>query len=344
MKKQLIDLMKADAIAGREQEVRRVIIDYLTPFDIKLERDGYGNQYASLTNGSQKPKLMIIAHMDEVGFMVKHITADGFIYTQPFGGWNSQVVLGQRVTVTSRQKGSKYRGVFGTTAKKGQNPQEPVTLGEMYVDIGAKNQSEVEALGIQVGDMITPSGEIEELPNNLILGKALDDRSGCVILLEVLNRLSKEAHLNVEVVGVFSAQEEVGTRGSFVAAAKINPYEALILDVATAKDTPGADQYQNRCLGHGPGIVWFDKTAVSDVKLSDRVIAIAKKEGIPFQHDVFAGGGTDAGSVQLAGGGVPTVGLSLGVRYCHSGSSIASLVDMEASVNLIVAYVKSINR
>ena len=338
----MLELLKklclADGIAGREAEVSQVIREKLATKNIEVTTDKYGNLFASLNKNPELKKVVIVAHMDEIGFIIKHITDDGFIYVQPIGSWSSQVVVGQKMTITSRKKNKKYRGVFGVTPRTGRSLAEVIPMKELYLDIGGRSREDIADLGIQVGDMVTPYSEFEELPNNLILGKALDDRLGCAALVELLCKLKSKEKLNVELTAIFSVQEEVGTRGSYVAAASCKNDEGIIIDVATAKDTPGADLYKNRCLGQGPGIVWYDKTAVSNVALCDRLLATANEINIPYQHDLFAGGGTDAGSIQLASGGIPTVGISMGVRNCHSAVSIASLLDLENTVQLIEAY------
>lgn len=337
MKDVLKRLTEADGIAGREEEVRKLIQTELASLPIRLEEDSFGNLSAHLENGMGRPKVMVAAHMDEVGFIVKYITPTGFIYVQPFGAWHPQVLIGQKVTITSRKNKKKYRGIFNTTLLNNKNLKE-AELNDLYLDIGAVSRKNIEEMGIQIGDMVTPFADFEELGNDLVLAKALDDRIGCAILIESLKKLSQIKSLPFEVVGVFTVQEEVGTRGATVVAQKIKPTEALILDVATAKDTPGAATYQSRCLNEGPGIVWYDKTAVSAVEICDRLIAVASEHKITYQHDLFSGGGTDAGAIQLAGGGVLTAGISVGVRNCHSGSSLASLKDIKMASALLNAY------
>ncbi|WP_346207584.1 M42 family metallopeptidase [Caldifermentibacillus hisashii] len=343
-----IDLYKmlslADGVAGRESEVREIIKKSVDSTNLKTWQDNFGNFYVQTKYNNSK-KIMICAHMDEVGFLVKHITEDGFIYMQPLGGWWGHVLLGQNVTITSRKSGEKFRGVIGTTPSKGYNPDRVIEPSAMYVDIGAENIDAIIAMGIQPGDMITPYTIPEKLlDNNYLLGKAWDDRVNCGVLVHVMNEISNLSLKHYDIVGVGTAQEEVGTRGAKIAAETICPDIAIVLDVATAKDTPGADIYKNRILGRGPGISLYDKTAISSLELTDTIIEIAKDNNIPFQYDMLAGGGTDAGVIHISNGGIPTAVLTLGVRYCHSGASIVHMGDVEKMIELILQVIIELDK
>ncbi|MGX7419549.1 M42 family metallopeptidase [Carnobacterium gallinarum] len=338
-------LSMADGVAGREQEVRDVLANFFNKNDaLKQEVDGFGNFYVT-TDLPQTKKVMLMAHTDEVGFLVKHITEEGFIYFQPLGGWWGHVLLGQLVTVTARKNKLKYRGVIGTTPSKNHAPEKVIAPTDMYIDLGVSSRKAVSDLGILPGDMITPYTEsIAMADENYLLGKAWDDRVGCGIMAEVLNEMSRLSLTEFNVVGVGSVQEEVGTRGSKIAAKKVLPDVAIVLDVATAKDTPQADRYRNRELGKGPGIVLYDKTALADLHLVDKMVEVAEIHQIPYQYDQLSGGGTDAGSVQLTGGSIPTIVISLGVRYCHSGASIIQLEDVKNCVALLVKFIQTIDQ
>lgn len=336
-------LSMADGVAGREKEVRDVLKQYLQPHTLELDEDFFGNFYAKKQNGNAR-KVMIVAHTDEVGFLVKRITADGFLYFQPLGGWWSHHLLAEKVTISSRKNGKKFRGIIGATPPKNHDSSRTIPIGDLYIDIGAASKEEVAALGISPGDMVTPYTVFEPLAANpeLLLGKAWDDRAGCAVMARVLEQVASKTWQEIDIIGVGSSQEEVGTRGSKIAAETIKPDIAIILDVATAKDTPRADNYQNRILGAGPGVVWYDKTAIGDVALASKFIDLAEAHQLPYQHDMLAGGGTDAGSVQLSGNGVQTITLSLGVRYCHTSSSIVHSRDIDSLVNWLLLFLEDL--
>jgi len=337
-------LLLADGVAGREKEVREIIKNAIVSDRLDTWEDQFGNLYVQ-TKGNNKKKIMICAHMDEVGFLVKYITDDGFIYMQPLGGWWGHVLLGQLVTITCRKTGKKYRGVIGSTPSKGFDKEKVVNPVDMYVDIGVKDKNAVMDLGIEPGDMITPYTIPEILADqNYLLGKAIDDRINCGVLVNVMNEISKYSLDNYEIVGVGTAQEEVGTRGAKIAAETICPDIAFVLDVATAKDTPSADSFKNRILGAGPCIVLYEKNALASLELTDRIIEIAKKNNIPFQYDMLSGGGTDASNIHLTNGGVPTAILTLGVRYCHSGASIVHLGDVGNMIELILKIILELDK
>ncbi len=343
-----IDLYKklsmADAVAGREKEVREVISQYIDSAKLKINNDHFGNLYIQ-THGNHQKKIMIAAHMDEVGFLVRYITEDGFLYLQPLGGWWGHVLLGQTVTVTARKNGNKYRGVIGTTFPRSTDPNKVIDPAMMYVDVGAPNKEAIMEAGIQPGDMITPYNQVERLTDqNYLMGKAWDDRICCGIMVSIMNHFANKVLNQYDIIGVGTAQEEVGTRGSKIAAEKIKPDIAIVLDVATAKDTPNADRFRNRVLGEGPGIVLYDKTALSHMVLADMIADVAKKNDLPFQFDMLSGGGTDAGSIHLNGKGIPTITLSLGIRYCHSGASIVHLEDAENLIRLLQYFIAELDQ
>ncbi len=338
-KELLMKLSNIDGISGREGEVSKFLMDYVQG---KSEIDDFGNVYFGNLQ-TDKRKICIYSHLDEVGFLVKHITSDGFIYFQPIGSWWGHVMLGQKVKITARKNGHVYEGIIGTLPENSVMTEKIVPIEKMYIDVGATDREEIEAIGIQIGDMITPAVEAKETFNGrYVTGKALDNRVGCCVMAEVFNHLSGKLHA-VEMIGVATAQEEVGTRGSKIAGAKVQGDINIILDVANGKDTPKAAFYKSRVLGDGPGLVVSDKTALGDIRLLDFVKGAAEECGIPYQYDFFGGGGTDAGSVQLASG-KPTLVISIPVRYCHSWNALVHISDCEGAIQLLVAVIEELER
>ncbi|MCB5953404.1 M42 family metallopeptidase [Enterococcus sp. CWB-B31] len=340
LKDHLLYLSNLDGIAGREDAVG----DYLATI-IKQSsfKDTFKNYYfGDLT--TKKKRVAVYAHLDEVGFFVREIDSAGFIRFQPIGSWWGHVILGQRVRITSRKTGQTFIGIVGTLSEGSVMDDRVVEVDKMYIDLGAGSRQEAADLGIQIGDMITPDTAAQETATgNFITGKALDNRVGCSVMAGVMDYFSKNELAQIEVLGVATAQEEAGTRGSKVAAPKVRGDINLIIDVANGKDTPKAASTKTRILGAGPGICLYDKTALADITLADALKETAESNQIPYQFDQFTGGGTDAGSIQLYEG-KPTIVISVPVRYCHSWNSMVHLSDCENAVTLICRYIENFEK
>jgi endoglucanase len=292
--------------------------------------------------GDQGPKILLAGHMDEVAFMVSHITRDGFLRMQPLGGWWGHVLLAQRVKVIARK--GDLTGVIGSRAPHVLSIQERKNVLEidtMFVDIGASSREEAEQFGVQVGDPIVPICPFEVLPNpRLLLGKAWDNRAGCFIALKVLERLRQEHHPNTVYAGA-TVQEEVGLRGAQTLANTIAPDIAFALDVGVAGDTPGMNQQEGHSrLGGGPLLGFYDTSMIPHLNLRDLVLETAKRHRIPYQIDLMPGGGTDGGKIHTANRGVPTMVVGVPARYIHSHVSIVHRDDLENAVRLLVELIK----
>lgn len=338
LKQRLMDLSNLDGISGREKAVG----DYLSAaISQNSERDAFNNYYFGDLK-TTKRKIAVYTHLDEVGFFVREINAEGFVYFQPIGGWWGHVILGQKVRITARSNGRSYEGVVGTLPEGSAMGEAVVPIEKMYIDLGVESQQEVAELGIQIGDMITPNTTASESANGAyIIGKALDNRVGCSILAEIMDYFYDRPLAEVEVIGVATAQEEAGTRGSKVAAPKVRGDINIIIDVANGKDTPKAAATKTRILGNGPGICLYDKTALANMELADALQETAEQGKLPWQFDQFTGGGTDAGSVQLYEG-KPTIVISVPVRYCHSWYSMVNIEDCQHTAALICQYIERI--
>lgn len=334
--KLLMKLSNLDALPGQEAQVQVALQEEIKD---KSSKDAFGNLYFGDLQ-SDKKKIALYAHMDEVGFFVHRISDDGFVYFYPIGGWWGHVVLGQQVRATCRKNGAILEGIVGTLPKISHKTTEVVPIHEMYIDFGAHSKSELEEAGLQIGDMILPNTQSKKSFNHKkIIGKALDDRVACTVMAQVKNQVKTE---NIEVIGVATVQEEAGTRGSKVAAAQIDADINIVIDVANGKDTPKAAEFPNRVQGNGPGLVLADKTALGNIKLLDYCKEIAEENQIPWQYDLLGGGGTDAGSVQLFAG-KPTLVFCVPTRYCHSWNSIVEISDVEATIDLLMAVIRSLD-
>lgn len=344
--KLLKEITEIDGIGAHERNVRKMMerefLSVVAKEDIQY--DGIGSIIAKKTGEAKGPKIAIAGHMDEIGMIVTKITDEGYLKFQTVGGWWSQVMLAQQMTVTT-SKGKKFRGVTGSKPPHILSPEDlknPVKIDDIFIDLGVDNKEEVEKLGIQIGDMITPAIEFQEMANpNYLLAKAWDNRIGCAIVLETMKRLKDETHPNV-VFGVGTVQEEVGLRGAKTTADIINPDIVIALDVGIAKDTPGTDSSVK--LGKGPQILLYDGALVGHVGLREFVVKTANENNIPYQFDYLKRGGTDAGAMHLAHDGAPAMSFCIPSRYIHSHTSIIHKEDYENAVKLLVEIIKKLDK
>lgn len=339
-------LTDIDGIAGHEMEVKSTMKDYLTPISDEIVEDNLGGIFGKKTAINGNKTLMVAGHLDEIGFIVTKIDKDGFLKFTPIGGWWNQVMLSQKVTVTT-DSGKKIRGIIGCKPPHVLTPEERkknVEIKDMFIDIGVKSKKEAEQYGIDVGNMITPYSEFETLANNKFLtAKAFDNRYGCALAIDVLNNL-KENDININLVAGANVQEEVGLRGAKVAANKIKPDLAIAVDVAVAYDTPGmSGQVSDTAIGNGPVVIIMDASNIGHVGFTKHIKEVAKKHNISIQLDTTAGGGTDAGSIHVANEGTPTVSIGVALRYMHSNVSVLHTDDYKNSVALVTEIVKSLN-
>ncbi|MES5057781.1 M42 family metallopeptidase [Bacillus velezensis] len=342
----LKELTDAKGIPGNEREVRQVMKSYIEPFADDVTTDRLGSLIAKKTGKENGPKIMISGHLDEVGFMVTQITDKGFLRFQTVGGWWSQVMLAQRVTVVTKKGditgiiGSKPPHILSADARK-----KAADIKEMFIDIGASSREEAMEWGVLPGDQIVPYFEFTVMNNEKhLLAKAWDNRIGCAIAIDVLKNLKNSDHPN-EVYGVGTVQEEVGLRGAKTAAHTIQPDIAFGVDVGIAGDTPGISEKEAQSkIGEGPQIILYDASMVSHKGLRDLVVNTAEEAGIPYQFDSIAGGGTDSGSIHLTANGVPALSITIATRYIHTHAAILHRDDYENTVKLITEVIKKLDR
>lgn len=335
-------LTEAHGVPGYETEIREVMRRLLEGVG-EVEQDNIGSLICR--QGENGPRVMLAAHMDEIGFMVKHITPEGFIRFTPLGGWFDQVLLGQRVVIKTH-KGDVI-GVIGAKPPHLLPPDERkkvVEKKDMYIDIGATSAKEVEEAGVRVGDPIVPLAPFQVLAGGrTYLAKAFDDRVGCAVLVEVLRRLAREGHPNI-VYGVATVQEEVGLRGAATSVEKVNPEVALILESDIAGDVPGIKPEESPVkLGGGPTIVVYDARMIPNLRLRDLAVETAQSIGIPVQFSVIEGGATDGGVIHLHKGGVPTLVIGVPARHIHSHGAIVHRNDIEQAIALVTALVQRLD-
>ncbi|WHZ56761.1 M42 family metallopeptidase [Metabacillus hrfriensis] len=341
----LKDLTDAKGIPGNEREPREVMRKYITAYADEVTTDGLGSLIAKKTGKEGGPKIMVAGHLDEVGFMVTQIDDKGFLRFQTVGGWWSQVMLAQRVTITTKK--GDVTGVIGSKPPHILPPEmrkKPVDIKDMFIDIGASSREEAMEFGVLPGDQIVPYFEFTVMNNEkMLLAKAWDNRIGCAIAIDVLKGLKDAEHPNV-VYGVGTIQEEVGLRGARTSAHAIQPDIGFGVDVGIAGDTPGISEKEaSSKMGEGPQIILYDASMVSHKGLRDFVVGVADELSIPYQFDAIAGGGTDSGAIHMTANGVPALSITIATRYIHSHAAMLHRDDYENAVKLITEVIKRLD-
>ncbi len=336
------DLLKkmceTPGVSSREDKVRDLVIEELRPLTDTLTVDTLGNVIA-IKKGTGGPRVMLAAHMDEIGFLVKYVDDKGFLRLQPVGGWDPRTMVAQRVHVHGFG-GGVLLGALMPAAKPIHllTPEEmgkPLKIEEFFVDLGLP-VDEVKAQ-VEMGDMVTMARTTELLGGNVI-SKSLDDRLSVFVMIEALRAAGPH---EAEIIAVATTQEEVGLRGATTAAYALEPQIGIALDVTLANDFPGtADFDQVTRLGEGAALKIMDGSTLSHPKLLRHFRDLAEKHGIKHQLEILSRGGTDAGAIQRSRAGVPTFTLSLPTRYIHTVNETASIADIEAATTLLARYLE----
>ncbi|KPL23786.1 MAG: peptidase M28 [Anaerolineae bacterium SM23_84] len=333
-------LTEASGVPGYESEARAAIRQHLDPV-AKIEQDKLGSIIGMKRGAADSPRVMLAGHMDEIGFMVSLITDEGFIRFVPLGGWWNQVMLAQRVVIKS-----SAGDVFGILGAKpphlldAEEAKKPVQKKDMYIDIGATSADEVKAAGVRLGDPIIPICPFTVLsPGKTYMGKAWDDRLGCALFIQALQRLKGQKHPNT-VYAVGTVQEEVGLRGAKTSVYSVSPDVAVILEVDIAGDVPGIKPEESAIkLGKGPTLLLYDARMIPNLRLRDLVISVADENDIPLQFSAMGGGATDGGIIHLHNEGVPTVVIGVPTRHIHSHAGIIHRDDYDHALELVVKLV-----
>lgn len=329
MKQRLKSLCELAGISGREEAVREYIVSTLqaSPTEKEITVDPLGNVICNL-KGKQRSdkKVLFAAHMDEVGLIVTHIAQDGFLHFATVGGIDPAVLCGRRVRMDNTI------GVIGCKAvhlcDKEEAKKQPKTE-DLRIDIGADNAQEAKKL-VKVGEAAVFDVSFCEM-QELVLSKALDDRAGCVLLLELAQQTPA-----YDITLAFTVQEEVGLRGAGPAAFSVDPDIAVIVETTTAADIADVPQDKQVCqIGAGPVVSFMDKATLYDAELYTKIRDIADTHSIPNQTKTVIAGGNDAGAIQRAAGGVRVAAVSLPCRYIHSPSCVLSMRDMEYTRQLL---------
>src|SRR5512143_4083769 len=305
--------VEAHGIAGREERIQPIVIAAMKPLVDEIRIDHLGNVVGH-RKGDGRTRAVVMAHMDEIGFLVSHIDANGFLRVLPVGGWDPRTMMAQRVIVHGRRD---LPGVFGipkpTHILTDEERRKVLQISDYYIDVGLP--AETVKAQVQVGDWVTMDQDMIEI-GDMYSSKTMDDRVGVYVMLEAL-RAARSTTADIYVVA--STQEEVGLRGAQVSAFGISPTVALALDITLAVDTPGVPEPEHvTALGAGTAIKIMDSSAISDPKLVDFFRKLATDRKIKHQIEILPRGGTDAGGMQRVGGGVPVITVSIPTRYVHS--------------------------
>ena len=326
----LKQLSNAPGVSGDESAVRRIVIDLIKDHVDELRVDTLGNVLAvKQARGKPKLRVMLDAHLDEIGFMIFGANDDGSLKFRAVGGIDDRILPGKAVLVGP----DRIPGVIGVKPIHLLNGEmNVVKIEDLAIDIGATSASEANNL-VTVGQTAAFATEFRTW-NGMASGKALDDRAGCAVLIEILCG----PRLPIEILAAFTVQEEVGLRGAKVAAHAFDPDAAVAIDATPANDLPpiiDQDVSPNTRLGHGPAIYMMTRRDVSDPRLVQHFMTTGDALKIPYQIRQPGGGGTNAGSIISARSGVPTISVSVPTRYLHSPASLIYLKDVRAAVALV---------
>ncbi len=332
----MLDLLRkvayAHGVSGYEKKVAEVICDEIAAYTDEQYRDALGNLIAVKHGNGQGKKIMLCAHMDEIGFMVTFIEEKGQLRIAPVGGIGFVASAYDRVI--------SENGIRGLIVPEGRVKASEYAADKFYIDIGAKSKKEAEKK-VKIGDVFRFDSDIVRLCGKRVCGHPIDDRIGCVIMIEIAKLLA-DKKINDDIYYVFSVQEEVGLRGSKTASFAVAPDIALAFDVTGTGDVPGAAPMAC-AVGNGAAIKVKDSSVICDQALVGELVEVAKAEKIKYQLEILTYGGTDTASMQMSGAGSRAGALSIPTRYIHSANEMLDLGDAEACVALTAAYIMSIN-
>lgn len=330
-------LADAPGPPGFEEPVRAIMVQEMKALvTTPIRYDGMGSVIAQ--QGSTGPRIMIDAHMDELGGMVRRITPNGFLTMQMLGGWLDQALVDQRwIIIGSKGPVHAVTGIRDIHVMPAEERTRVIPRNTLYLDIGAKNEQEASAMGIEPGDPVVPDSPFLALNGTQnYLAKAWDDRIGCAALIEAMRRTASLPHAN-QLIYVATTQEEVGLRGAHAAADVVKPDIGIAIEAGVTGDTyPGHPEETQAKLGAGPGMFLFDSSTIANRKMVAFARKTAAAKNIPLQADLVQGYGDDSAAIQASNGGVPTINLVVPVRYTHAHNGIVNRKDFDQLVDLLV--------
>jgi putative aminopeptidase FrvX len=341
--KLLEELTNAHGVSGFEGPVRDILRREWNDLLIDLHTDGIGNLIGSLPGSSYSPRVLLMAHMDEVGFLVRHIDENGYLYIHNVGGYFDQSVLTQRLSIlTARGEVLGYTGMKSGHILRPDERDRMIPLQDMFVDVGARSRAEAEAMGLRPGLPVAYATKFEVLNGTgRYLAKAWDDRVGLAVITEALRRLRSRSHPNNLQVAA-TVQEEIGLRGASVVTATTNPDIVINLEIGIASDFPllTSKALSQEELGKGAGIFVFDGSMIPNNNYIEWILRLADENTIPVQFESVTGYGEDAAMIQKSARGVPAVNIGIPTRYGHSQSGVIDRADYDHTVALVVKMIE----
>lgn len=338
MESMLKELTETHGVSGSEGEISRLMEGHLSGI-AELSRDRLGS-FVARVGGADRPRVMLAAHMDEIGLSVSHFTGR-YVRFNTIGGWWAPNLIGMQVEILTAR--GPIPGVVASKSPFHMDRKEldgPFKAKDLYIDIGLAGKRKPESLGIRPGDPAVPVSSFTVLKGGkTYMAKAWDDRAGCAVLVESMRRLAR-SKLPCAVYAVGTVQEEVGIRGAQTAARMVDPDVCLAIDVNVAQDLPGSPEGATEELGAGVSICVYDATLLPNTRLRDIVVSVAKRKKIPYHFSAIPFGGTDGGKVHLTGFGVPTLVIGIPTRHIHSGAGILHRGDLDAAISAVVETVK----
>ncbi len=337
-------LSNAHGISGYEGNIRAIIQKEIESCVDEVKTDTFGNLIA--VKKGKSPSVMIAAHMDEIGLMVKYVDDEGFVRFAKVGGWFDQTLVNQRVLLHTKK--GDIAGVIGSKpvhVMESEEKKKAIEAKDMFIDVGASSRDEAIAMGIEPGVTASIDQKLVGLANDTVTGKAFDDRAGGAVLITAMQRIASIS-LKPSVIAVFTVQEEVGLKGARTSAFGLNPDVALAIDACIPGDHPGIKKTDSAIqVGKGPVITVMDaggRGVITHPRVLEWLCETAKANGIPYQMDVTERGTTDASAISLTREGIPSGVISVATRYIHTPVELLSLQDLEKSVELVVEAVKSV--
>lgn len=328
-------LCKTSGISGFENEIQVIMKKEFAKVCDEVEIDNLGNVIAK--KGKGKKKVMIAAHMDEIGLLVKFIEKNGFLRFVKIGGIDNRTLVTQRVIIKTKK--GDVKGIIGAKPphlQKEEERKKVIKHTELFIDIGAKDDKEAKNM-VEVGDPIILEPNFGKLSKDIYFGKAIDDRLGCYALIKIMKQIDIK---NLTIYAVATTQEEVGLKGAGVSAFKINPDYAIAIDVTIAGDTPNIKEKESSLkLGKGPAITIVEASGrgvIAHPRIREILIKIAKEKNIPYQIDVIEGGMTDGAIIYKTRSGIPTGVISIPTRYIHGPTGVFSMDDLNNTIKLVV--------
>jgi len=342
----LEELSNAPGPSGFEGPVRDIVVRELRAAGLETSTDGLGSVVAVLRGSSEHPRIMLAAHLDEVGAMVKFVTPEGMVKFQPLGGWLDQALIDQRwIIVTGKGPVTAVSGLKSPHLTPPEERNRVTPRDDIFLDVGARSKEDAASLGIRPGDPIVPAGRFTELAHGRYLGKALDDRVGLVIFLEVLRRLQAQSAKPPNTIClVATVQEELGLRGAHTAVQAVKPDLGISLEVGVAGDHPGGrPEASQEKLGAGPVLYLADGAMLVNLHLRDFFERLAEANHIPYQTEVTTGSAEDSAEMQRFGSGIPSLNYAVATRYLHTHSSELDRADLDHAIDLLVKALNALD-